>query len=371
MNKIDPLILRNVHALGNGKVKCVVYTYNYKLAYRYLSHIVPQEDLICYPFIKAYGICTRLDGISQMANFDCVKYISSAPKVSALSYKSNNFLGTDNVVKNTDNICVAVIDTGCSAHLDLMIPKKIIKFVDLINDKKYVYDDNGHGTFVTGILCGSGAYSGGKYAGIDKDVNVICIKALDNNGEGGVLNILSAMQWIHDNKELYNIRVVCMSFGSVPIGLDDPLIKGAEALWDSGIVVVGAGGNSGPSISSIKAPGASAKIITVGALDVKDMSVAQFSSRGPAFNNYKPDVLAPGVNIVGLNHNLNGEPYIVMSGTSMSAPMIAGICSRIVKDNPSLTPNQVKRIVLSRCTPITYDKNIEGFGYYDKQKVRK
>ena len=51
---------------------------------------------------------------------------------------------------------------------------------------------------------------------------------------------------IYDNKDKYNIRVVCMSFGSPPLDKNDPLVLGAEALWDIGVVVVAAAGNSGP-----------------------------------------------------------------------------------------------------------------------------
>jgi len=370
MKKIDPVITNSVRMLNDDDtISCVVYTYNYNLALKNLTNMVGANHVFEYPFINAVGMQTKLGNIYSIANLDCVKYVSSALKVSALVDKSNEFLGTNNlVVPNSNNISIAVIDTGCSPHIDLMIPKRVIKFVDIVNDKKYMYDDNGHGTFVAGVIAGSGAYSGGKYQGIDKDANLVIVKALDNSGQAGALSILNAMQWIYNNSTEYNIKVVCMSFGSIPVGVDDPLIRGAEALWDRGIVVVAAAGNSGPNTQTIKAPGASSKIITVGALDVDKFTIAQFSSRGPSYYSYKPDLVAPGVNVVGLNHDLFDYPYVKMSGTSVATPMIAGICSNIIKLNPALTPNRVKSIILNRCTPITNDKNIEGFGYYDKNK---
>ena len=97
--------------------------------------------------------------------------------------------------------------------------------------------------------------------------NIVMCKALDKNGETGALTILQAMQWIYDNADRYNIKIVCMSLGSQPLESGDPLMLGAEALWNNGLVVVSAAGNSGPAWSTIKSPGVSGKIITVGALD--------------------------------------------------------------------------------------------------------
>ncbi len=370
MNKIDPILIKNVRALSDSgsKVQCVVYAYNYKVAKKYLSKYVDSDHMCEYPFINAFGLNVDQSNIYSVAKIDAVKYISSALKVTAMQYKSNVFLDTfDRVIPNRDISTVAVIDTGVSPHLDVMIPKKIIKFVDLVNGRDAQYDDNGHGTFVTGVLCGSGAISGGYYQGIDNSTNVIAIKALNADGETGALNILNAMQWVYDHKVEYNIKVVCMSFGSMPIGSNDPLIKGAEVLWDNGVVVVCAAGNSGPQISTIKAPGASSKIITVGALDTEGtFEVAEFSSRGPAFNNYKPDLVVPGVNIVGLDYlHKAGKYYTTMSGTSVATPMVAGVCSMMVRLNPKYTPNQIKAKLLSNCTPITGDHNAEGFGYLD------
>ncbi|MBR4745588.1 MAG: S8 family serine peptidase [Clostridia bacterium] len=370
MNKIDPNIFSNIKALSkNDNVECIVYAHNYHIAKRYISNLVDKNSIIDFPFMGAFAITTNCKSICNIAGLECVKYVSSVASVSTCIDKSNDFLGTNNlVVTNTKNISVAVIDTGCSPHIDLMMPKKIIKFIDLVNDKKYMYDDNGHGTFVTGVLCGSGAYSGGKFAGIDKDINVISIKALDKNGETGAVNILKAMQWIYDNKSEYNIKVVCMSFGATPLNSGDPLIRGAEILWDSGVVVVCAAGNSGPDEKTIKSPGASSKIITVGALDLDNNQVANFSSRGPGLNSYKPDLIVPGVNVKGLNYKLTDYPYTIMSGTSVATPMVAGICSNIVKMSGKISPNRVKSMLIQRCTQINGDKNSEGFGYYDKNK---
>ena len=180
------------------------------------------------------------------------------------------------------------------------------------------------------------------------------------------------MQWVLDNKEKYNIKVVCMSFGSLLQEMNDPLLKGAEVLWNNGIVVVTAGGNSGPEYGTIMSPGASKKVITIGSLDdveIMPIRVAEFSSRGPVFNYYKPDMLLPGVNIISNSVFRNNTFYTAMSGTSMSTPMVAGIVSLIFNFNPNYSPDMIKQMLINSCVKITGDRNTEGYGYLDLNKL--
>lgn len=371
-NKICPNLLNLVCTQSRAKTTdCIVYAKDYARLGRFLcgGKVVNK-----YPFIKAYGLRLSYKNIIDLAGLDDVKYITQSVKVNALTYVSKEIMNVPDVCENC-GFCIAIIDTGVSPHVDIVGGyNPIVCWVDLINNKKQIYDDNGHGTFVTGMICGKGWLSSGKYSGMDMTSNIISIKALDKNGETGAGTILKAMQWVFDNKKKYNIKIVCMSFGSNTIGLNDPLIKGAEALWDSGIVVVCAGGNSGPEPDTIKSPGASAKVITVGSIDdervgeyydVSKFKVADFSSRGPSFNRYKPDILTPGVEIIGLaNYKLDKTNYIKMSGTSVSTPMIVSMCSRILKQHPNYSPDMVKRQVCSAGIGLGYDRNTQGYGWF-------
>ena len=74
------------------------------------------------------------------------------------------------------------------------------------------------------------------------------------------------------------------------------------------------------------------------------LSIADFSSRGPAFNFYKPDCLASGVNIKGLKNNKN--LFTKMSGTSVATPIVAGVCALIIQKYPQITPNQLKYLLI-------------------------
>lgn len=322
------------------------------------------------PFINAFIVCFNSEKIIKTANQSFVTYISSVSNVSALINVSKKILAINNITQTGKGVTMAFIDTGVSCHLDFVFPqKRILKFCDFVKGLNFPYDDNGHGTFITGVACGNGIVSNGKFAGIAKNSNIISLKSLNEKGEASAVTILEAMQWIYDNRKKYNIKVVCMSFGSEPLGKNDPIMKGAEKLWEEGVCVVCAGGNSGPELETIKSPGVSRKIITVGGLDdkrdefgnynEKNFSIATFSSRGPAFGRLKPDIIAPSVNIVSCSRS--GE-YRKMSGTSVATPMVAGICSLIFEKYPKASPDQIKKFLQFNAKSIKALKIEEGYG---------
>ena len=371
-NKISNDLLRTVFISSyNESVECIVFSKNFKKLKNQIKNY--SEVIKEFPFISAIGIKLKQKEILELAKVNIVSFISKQTKVSAQINISKKILGVDSFYNNYifgKNLTIAIIDTGINPHLDFVIPNnRILKFVDLINNKNVPYDDNGHGTFVASIACGNGLKSGGKFSGVAPMANIISIKALEKNGETGAYKILEAMQWIFDNREKFNIKVVCMSFGSSPIDETDPLVVGAEVLWNAGIVVVSAAGNSGPNKSTIKSPGISRKIITVGGIDdkreengnydINNFEVAEFSSRGPSFNYFKPDIVCPAVNIIGAD--FNGE-YTKMSGTSVATPMIAGACILMLGKNKNLNPNQIKIKLLKCCRKLTNDFNKDGFG---------
>lgn len=381
INKIDPSLLLKITSLGlsNKNVDCIIYSNNFQNSKQLLSKFDKHKQICEFPFINAFGLSLDWNEIKMIANLKTVSYITSSLKVQTqldvtkkiIELKSEN---------TTKKFSCAVIDTGISPNIDICVPKnRIVKFVDIVNNKTMPYDDNGHGTFVANVIAGGGVVSGGKYAGIDPNCNIISIKALDSGGETGVINILKAMQWVIDNKTLYNIKVVCMSFGSMVLSSNDPLVLGAEVLWNNGITVVAAAGNSGPEMATIKSPGASSKIITVGAIndnrvedrfDVSKFDVAEFSSRGPILNNYKPDVVAPGVNIKGAcSFKINNTHYTTMSGTSVATPIVAGVCCLLLGQNENLKPNDVKRILINNTIKLNTDRNTEGFGLLNCKNI--
>lgn len=376
IHKIDPYLQQLVNICDKNKsLNCLVYAKNVNYLKKYFTFNNLCEVVATYPFIDAVGVKVYQENIYKVANLNIVSYITANTKVSCLINHSKKVLKLPSDLYVDLSICCAIIDTGVSPSLDLCVSKnRIIYFKDFINNKSKPYDDNGHGTFITSVLAGSGLVSGGEYAGIVPNLNFISLKALNHEGETDAFTILDAMEWVYRNHKKYNIKVVCMSFGSSVLGQNDPLIMGAEALWDSGITVVVAAGNSGPAPQTIKSPGASAKLITVGAMidDREDakFDIASFSSRGPILDNYKPDIVAPGVGIkAGCSFHINKKHYSIMSGTSVSTPMIAGIVSYISSLNSKLSPNMIKHFLINNCVEITGHRNLEGFGYFNGESL--
>lgn len=369
MKKIDVQLQKSFALSNSTKYICLVYVNNFDIAKSFFKehniNVIKE-----YKFLNLIAIKSTKQIIYNFENLPFVNYVTQSTKVFSLVDVSRKILGVDKTNLNGKNVTVAIIDTGISNHFDFVIGKnRIKKFVDLVNHKQKPYDDNGHGTFVCGVCAGSGLMSFKKYKGFASDCDIVCIKALDKNGEANAIIILDAMQWVYDNYQKYNIKIVCMSFGSEPLGYNDPIMKGAEKLWKKGIVVVAAAGNSGPKYQTIKSPGISSKIITVGGFNDnrinKDYNknffeIADFSSRGPAFSKIKPDLVAPSVDITSCGTNNN---YIELSGTSVSAPMIAGICALIIQKSPNIQPDQIKRNLLKCCRGITHNYNLEGMGY--------
>lgn len=373
-NKIDKNLLQKVRGLSNESIDVIISFDNFEEYKKHVYRDMDNRKFIPLPFINSIVSTMKFTEILTYSQIDGVKYISSSVRVKNLIFESRHIMNTavlEKFQKSKEGHSVVVIDTGVFPHVDFCLGKnRIIHFVDLINNRNEMYDDNGHGTFVTGVLAGNSIIS--KYSGIDSNANVIVIKALDKDGEATSVKILQAMQWVLDNQVKYNIKVVCMSFGSIMGDKRDPLVMGAEILWNNNIVVVAAAGNDGPGFSTIMSPGASSRIITVGSIEVSgsDYVVAGFSSRGPAFNNFKPDIVVPGVDIISTAiHDDKGSFYTTMSGTSVSTPMVAGVVSLLLNYNSNYTPDQIKYMILSSAVKMTGDRNTEGLGRLDLNRL--
>ena len=263
-------------------------------------------------------------------------------------------------------IGVAILDTGIYPHIDF--DSRICAFADFIAHKKSPYDDNGHGTCVAGILAGSGRASMGKYKGMAPGSRIAALKVLDRFGNGNKEDVLQAFRWILQNRERYRIRIVNISVGTTYRTRNDQdvLVQGVERLWDEGLVVVAAAGNQGPKSGSVTAPGCSKKIITVGSSDMLSGKQA-ISGRGPTFECVcKPDLVAPGVNIVA---PVPGGGYRIVTGTSFAAPFVSGAAALLMQwgivngNDPYLYGEKVKAYLRKGARPLP------GYEEYPNEEV--
>ena len=274
---------------------------------------------------------------------------------------------------------VAIIDSGVTSWHDDLGSDRVVHFADFVDFQPAAYDDYGHGTHVAGIIAGNGYDSNGARRGIAPGANLVVLKVLDGEGFGYISNVIAALDYAVEHRAQFNIRVINLSVaaGVYESYTTDPLTLAAKRAVQAGVVVVTAAGNLGRNAEGraqyggITAPGNAPWVLTVGAsshngtINRADDSMASFSSRGPSYIDYsaKPDIVAPGVGIESLadassllfsthpNARLWGtvdtatQPYLSLTGTSMSAPVVAGTVALMIQANPALTPNLVKAIL--------------------------
>lgn len=329
---------------------------------QHLGVLKPKHE---FSTIPGMSIDLTKDQINSLRKMDFVKQVEYDMPVYATMDKAKEWFGVNKAVTDfglngdrdgnarsysSQDVVVAVIDTGIDAsHVDLD-GGKVIGWKDYVASKTTPYDDNGHGTHVSSMIAGEGD-GNSSYKGVAPGAALVGLKVLDSSGSGSMSNVTAAIDWAVANKNTYNIKVINMSLGTSGSsdGTDSTSIASNNAV-DNGIVVCVAAGNSGPAKSTIGSPGAAEKPITVGAMaDVGELgfNIADFSSRGPtADGRIKPDIAAPGYNIMAAKANSTNQ-YVSYSGTSMATPFTAGTVALMLDANYNLTPTEVKNILTS------------------------
>lgn len=266
------------------------------------------------------------------------------------------------------HVTVAVVDTGISRHKDF--EGRILAFQDFLNGKTEPYDDHGHGTHVAGIVGGDGSDSHGKHVGMAPECGLVALKAFNSEGKSKSSDVIKAIQWAVENRQRLNIKVLNLSAGGKATVSHqwDPMARAVEAAWKQGITVVVAAGNEGPDAESISTPGHSPVVITVGNSDDRgtvkreDDRVNRGSSRGPTpvDHLHKPDLVAPGTNITACDNRKSG--YVTKTGTSMAAPMVAGLAAVLLSAHPEAKPDTLKRAFVGSAESLPKGGGIDDQG---------
>ncbi|MFK4099315.1 S8 family peptidase [Streptomyces sp. NPDC019531] len=271
---------------------------------------------------------------------------------------------------------IAVLDTGIDAtHPDLKDRIDGEKNFSESGAADDVVDRAGHGTHVASIVAGSGAKAGGKYKGVAPGARLLVGKVLGDNGEGDYSATIAGMQWA----VAQGAKVVNMSLGGEDTPGTDPIEQAVDDLSaSSGTLFVIAAGNDGSKRATVGSPGSAEAALTVGAVDRQD-AMADFSSRGPtADGTLKPDITAPGVDIVAARaaKGYMGDPaadgYVSMSGTSMATPHVAGAAAILVQEHPDWTGAQIKAALTASTKPTPGASSYaQGAGRVDLAKAIK
>lgn len=330
------------------------------------------------PIVNGFACDMNIQQIKNFYNHEDIDFISYDSRIHSIINKAGKTIGVDKISPiplTGKGITVAIIDTGIIMHRDLTYPSsRIVGFKDFLKNRQKPYDDNGHGTHISGLVASNGISSKGKYKGIAPEANILSVKALDNEGNGKVSDILSAIQWVIQTRTIFNTRILNLSLGTAAQYSEryDPLVKAANKAIENGLIVVTAVGNNGPSQKSILSPSTSRHVISVGACNDRVesiLTIPTFSSRGPTRDRVKkPDLLAPGVDIVSLS-NIDAAGYTSLTGTSMSAPIVSGVVALMLQENPYMTHFEAKKRLIESCTRIGLNQFEEGAGVLSLNKL--
>lgn len=230
---------------------------------------------------------------------------------------------------------------------------------DAVNAGVYPYDDYGHGTHVAGTAVGSGSI------GVAPGAQWISVKVLSSQGYGYDSWIHAGFQWLlapggdpASAPDVVNNSWSSTASSSTTFADDIALLQAA------GILPLFAAGNNGPGAGSVGSPASNPGVFAVGASDPDD-EVASFSSRGPSpWEEVKPLIVAPGVNVLS---SVPGGVYAISNGTSMATPHVAGLVALLRSADPMLTVGQINDLITQTAIPLKLPlpNNDSGWGRID------
>lgn len=248
---------------------------------------------------------------------------------------------------------VAILDTGISAHSELNIAGGVSE----VSYTQSYADDNGHGTFVAGVI---GAQSNGKgLVGEAPDAQIYAVKILDSEGNGSTEDLAKGVDWaIQNGMDIVNM--------SIAFPDDSPAVEQVLASADqNGILLIAAAGNKGTAdaaTDTVEYPAKSSHVIAVAAID-DSLQRADFSASGAEI-----EVTAPGVDIVSTSSN---GKYELRSGTSVAAPFVTGMAAILKQAYPNSTNSQIRQAIDKGSIDLgaTGKDNLYGYGMISFQHL--
>jgi subtilisin family serine protease len=301
------------------------------------------EVLRSYTVIPGFAAKLDASTLETLRNDPGVAYIEQDQIVSLSAVQANARPGLDridqrNLPRNGTyddrgfqgaNVHVYVIDTGLRGdHTEFT--GRVGAGATAINDGRGTSDCQGHGTHVASTVLGT-------VTGVAKKAIIHPIRVLDCNGSGATSGIIAGVDFVRTN----GIRpaVANLSLGG---GASTAMDNSITSLFNSGITPVVAAGNENQNACNVS-PARAAAAITVGAVDDSDRR-ASFSNFGTCV-----DIFAPGVNVLGAGIS-STTAGVLLSGTSMASPHVAGVAAEFLSKSPGATPAQVTSAIINAAT---------------------
>lgn len=309
-----------------------------------------------FDLVPGFAITIPGGKADDLSRLPWVEQVSPNRRVQALLNNSVPALGAPalwDLGLTGRGVTVAVVDTGVDfSHPFLQ--GALLEGKSFVDGAPTARDGHGHGTHVAGII----ASRSGLFRGVAPEAMILPVKVLTDEGWGTYESVLAGMDYAVGA----GADVINLSLGASGGDGTDPLARAVDAAMARGVVVAVAAGNGGPFLGSVSTPGDSRLGITVGATDVF-RQLMDWSSRGPtADGRAKPDLVAPGQNITS---SVPGGGWEAWSGTSMSAPHVAGLAALLLQGTGPVDPLLIKEALKKTARDLGHGPNAQGAGFPD------
>jgi subtilisin family serine protease len=251
-------------------------------------------------------------------------------------------------IASGNGVVVAILDTGVDVnHPDLF--GKVLPGFNAVDRSTDTADIHGHGTSVSGAVVAV-TDNGLNLASIAFSAQVLPIRVTNNEGGGAYWSdIARGLVWACENGA---------DFANISYGAFTSRTVGDAALYckSLGMLTFSSAGNNGHGgdACQFSQPPLSPHMVIVSATNSNDV-LASWSSCGDYV-----DLSAPGDRVVVLN---NGGGTRIVSGTSFSSPLSAGVAALIKSANPFLTVDEIEHVILSSAVDFGLPGKDEKYGY--------
>jgi serine protease AprX len=245
-----------------------------------------------------------------------------------------------------------------------------------------------HGLMTSAAAAGNGALSQGFYRGLASEADLVLVQAREPSGRIPNRSIARALRWLARHAQELDLRVVSISVGGDPVArlAGNAVDEAVAELVARGVTVVAAAGNDG--VRRLVPPATAPSALTIGGIDDKNLFAPEevelwHSNYGESSTGaLKPELVAPSLWLAApilpgtplaeearvlfalraagnpeVEARIVGQKLITpcyqhVEGTSFAAPLVASAVACVLEANPSLTPADVRAVLVESAEPV-------------------